>query len=161
MKKNNKSFWPYGITIAILAVIAMSAGTIIVALKHPVQMDEAYLKKYQNVDNHINEIQKEQELFDKQYSVKIKTSQFKLGKNSLNIVVTDRYTDKIADNLTINVKITRPDDDRYDIKLNSKERDGKYIFPQFDITKPGRWFILVSISNAKISGYYKKEVDAK
>ena len=161
MSKKQKSFWPYGITIAILAVVVMGAMTIKVALNHPVQMDEAYMKKYQNVDNHINEIKKSQELFDKQYSVKIKNKQFNLGKNRLNIIVTDRYTNKIADNLTISVKITRPDDDRYDIKLAAKEKADKYIFPEFDIKKPGRWLILVDVNNGKVGGYYKKEVDTK
>ncbi len=161
MSKKQKSFWPYGITIAILAVVVMGVGTIVTALKHPVQMDEAYMKKYQNVDNHINEIKKSQELFDKQYSVKIKNKQFNLGKNRLNIIVTDRYTNKIADNLTISVKITRPDDDRFDIKLAAKEKADKYIFPEFDIKKPGRWLILVDVSNGKVGGYYKKEVDTK
>ncbi len=161
MSKKQKSFWPYGITIAIIAVVIMGAGTIMIALKHPVQMDEAYMKKYQNVDNHINEIQKEQELFNKQYSLKINNKQFILGKNYLDIIITDKYTNKTADNLTINVKITRPDDDRYDIKLSSKEKNGKYIFPEFNINKPGRWLMLVSASNGKVSAYYKKEVDTK
>ncbi len=161
MKKNNKTFWPYGITIAILAVVVMGAGTIMIALKHPVQMDEAYMQKYQNVDNHINEIQKSQELFNKQYSVKINNNQFILGKNRLSITVTDRYTNKTADNLSINVKITRPDDDRYDIKLISKEVADGYTFPAFDIKKPGRWLILVDINNGKVGGYFKKEVDTK
>ncbi len=161
MSKKQKSFWPYGITIAILAVVVMGAMTIKVALNHPVQMDEAYMKKYQNVDNHINEIEKSQELFNKQYNVKINNNKFALGKNNLNITVTDKYTNKIADNLTFHVKITRPDDDRYDIKLTAKEKADNYIFPTFDIKKPGRWIILVDASNGKVSGFYKKEVDTK
>ena len=161
MKKNNKSFWPYGITLAILAVVVMGAGTIMTALKHPVQMDEAYMKKYQSVDNHINEIEKSQELFNKQYSVSIENKFFILGNNKLNISVKDKYTNKSADNLKINVKITRPDDDRYDIKLTSKESGDSYQFPSFDIKKPGRWIILVDVTNGKVSGFYKKEVDTK
>jgi len=159
MRDNSKSFWPYGITLAILAVVALGVGTILVALKHPVQMDETYMKKYQNVDNHFNEIQKSQELFKKQYDVKIITDRLTIGKNSFNIKVTDKFTSKPAENLLINVKITRPDDDRYDIKLTSKEKGESYVFPSFDINKKGRWIILVDISNGKVSGYYKKEID--
>jgi len=161
MKKNKKSFWPYGIVMAILAVVIMGAGTIKIALTHPVQMDEAYMKKYQNVDNHINEIQKSEELFKKQYSVDIDNKKFALGKNKLDITVKDKYTNKIADNLNIKVKITRPDDDRYDIKLVSKESANGYEFPSFDINKQGRWIILVDISNGKVNGYFKKEVDTQ
>jgi len=161
MGNNKKSFWPYGITMAILAVVVMGAGTIVTALKHPVQMDETYMKKYQKVDNHFNEIQKSQELFNKQYRVKINNDKFILGKNNLSISVINRYTNKTADNLSINVKITRPDDDRYDIKLTSKEKAGGYTFPIFDIKKPGRWLILVDVSNGKVGGYFKKEVDTK
>jgi hypothetical protein len=159
MKEKKKTFWPYGITIAILAVVVMGAGTIMIALKHPVQMDEAYMKKYQNVDNHFNEIKKSEELFKKQYDVKIINSTFTIGKNSLDISVLDKYTGRHAENLLINVKITRPDDDRYDIKLTSKERGESYIFPSFEINKKGRWIMLVDVSNGKVSGYYKKEID--
>ena len=161
MSKKKNSFWPFGITLAILAVVVMGAGTIMIALKHPVQMDEAYMKKYQNVDDHINEIEKSQELFDKQYSVSINNSFFNIGKNRLDISIKDKYTQKNADNLKINVKITRPDDDRYDIKLTSKESGDNYIFSPFEIKKPGRWIILVDATNGKVSGYYKKEVDTK
>jgi len=161
MKKNNKTFWPYGVTLAIIAVVIMGAGTIKIALTHPVQMDEAYMKKYQNVDNHINEIQKSQELFNKQYSIKINNDKFQLGNNSLNITARDKFTGKSAKNLQMKVKITRPDDDRYDIKLASKEDAKGYNFPTFKITKEGRWIILVEVSNGKVNGYFKKEVDTK
>ncbi len=159
MKNQNKSFWPYGITIAILAVVVMGAGTIMIALKHPVQMDEAYMKKYQKVDSHINEIKKSEELFKKQYYVEISNKHFTIGKNRLIINVKDKYTNRHADNLLIKVKITRPDDDTHDIKLSSKEKGDKYIFPDFYIKKPGRWIVLVDISNGKVSAYYQKEID--
>lgn len=159
MEKKKKTFWPYGITIAILAVVVMGAGTIMIALKHPVQMDEAYMKKYQKVDSHINEIKKSEELFKKQYAVKISNDTFTIGKNNLDISVLDNYTGRHAENLLISVKITRPDDDRYDIKLTSKENGDRYIFPTFKINKKGRWIVLVDISNGKVSGYYKKEID--
>ncbi len=156
-----KSFWPYGITLAILGVVVMGAGTIMLALKHPVQMDEAYLKKYQNVDNHINEIKKEQDLFLKQYSVKIATNSFRVGKNDLKVDIKDNFTGRHADNLTIKVKITRPDSDTADITLKAKDTGSTYKIPEFDIKKPGRWIVLLDITNNKISGYFKKEIDTR
>ena len=159
-KNSNKTFWPYGITIAILAVVVMGVGTIMIALKHPVQMDEAYMKKYQSVDNHYNEIQKSQKLFDQKYSVSIKNDHFNMGENTLVVMVMDKATNKVAENLKINVKITRPDDDRLDIKLQSTSKDQNgYIFPKFEINNKGRWIVLLSISDGKYDGFFKKEVD--
>jgi len=156
-----KSFWPYGITLAILAVVVMGAGTIMVALKHPVQMDEAYMKKYQNVDNHINSLLKSQELFDKQYKIIINTNSFVIGKNSLDLDVVDRHTNRHADNISLKIKITRPDDDRYDIKPIAKDSSNGFKISDFDIDKRGRWDLIIEASNGKVEGYYKKEIDTK
>ncbi len=161
-KNNNKSFWPYGITLAILAVVVMGAGTIMIALKHPVQMDEAYMKKYQKVDNHYDEIQKSQELFDKKYKVIIKNDSFKLGRNQLLIDVTNRENNSQVANMVLSIKITRPDDDRLDIKMSSKKvGDDGYVFPTFEIKNRGRWIVLLNISDGKVDGFFKKEVDVK
>jgi len=159
-KNNNKSFWPYGITLAILAVVVMGAGTIMIALKHPVQMDEAYMKKYQNVDNHYNEIQKSQELFDKKYKVVIKNDNFKLGENRLYVNVLNKQDNSQIKDLTLDVKITRPDDDRLDIKMSSKKAgEDSYVFPSFEIKNRGRWIVLLSVSDGKVEGFFKKEID--
>ncbi|NPA73446.1 MAG: hypothetical protein GXO12_01925 [Epsilonproteobacteria bacterium] len=159
-KNNNKTFWPYGITIAIIAVVIMGAGTIMIALQHPVQMDEAYMKKYQNVDNHYNEIQKSQEIFDSKYKVSINNDAFKIGKNTLLVSVLDKSSNQSVENLNLKVKITRPDDDRFDIKLASSDtKEGHYIFPKFSINKRGRWIVLLSISDGKVEGFFKKEID--
>ena len=160
MSNKKKTFWPYGITIAILAVVVMGAGTIMIALNHPVQMDEAYMKKYQRVDNHYNEIRQSQKLFDERYQVSIKNDKFQLGKNRLIVDITDKSSNKIAKNMSIKVKITRPDDDRLDIKLSSDKSDKNgYIFPDFTIKNRGRWIVLLSISDGKYDGFFKKEVD--
>ncbi len=161
MKNNNKSFWPYGIILAILAVVIMGAGTIMIAVKHPVQMDEAYLDKhYQDVDGHINEIMESQKLFRKQYKIILSNTKFKIGQNSLNINILDKYSKRHVDNMKVSVKITRPDSDKFDIKLKSKDgKDKGYLFPKFDIDKYGRWIVLIRASNGKIEGFLKREID--
>ncbi len=160
-KDNSKSFWPYGITLAILAVVIMGAGTIMIALKHPVQMDEAYLDKhYQEVDGHINEILESERLFSKQYKIILSNTKFKIGKNSLKVDIIDKYSHRHVDNMKVSVKITRPDSDEFDIKLKSKDGEDKgYLFPAFDINKHGRWIVLIKASNNKVEGFLKREID--
>jgi hypothetical protein len=160
-KNNNKSFWPYGITLAILAVVIMGAGTIMIALKHPVQMDEAYLEKqYQEVDGHINEIKESQKLFSQQYKIILSNTKFKIGQNRLKIDVLDKYSNRHVNNMKLSVKITRPDSDRFDIKLKSKDGENKgYLFHKFNIDKYGRWIVLIKASNGKFEGFLRKEID--
>jgi len=161
VSNKKKSFWPYGITMAILAVVVMGAGTIMIALKHPVQMDEAYLQKnYQNVDHNINEIKESQQLFNQQYKIVLKNKNFHIGQNKLHIDITDRYSSKHVDNMSVSIKITRPDSDAFDIKLKATDnKNNAYIAPKFKIEKLGRWIVLVRATNGKVEGYLKKEID--
>ncbi len=163
MKKNNqKSFWPYGITIAIIAVIIMAAGTLVIAINHPVQMDEAYMKKYQNVDTHINEIKKSQRLFDEKYTILISKKYFKIGKNDLCVDIINKNTKQTNKKLKVYIKLTRPDNDKYDIKIDPVSiSDRGYMFSDIDIKKAGRWIILLSVTDGKVDGFFKKEIDTK
>ena len=50
---DKKTFWPYAIVLSFIAIIIACAVTIIIALKHPVEMDSSDMQSYQNVDENI------------------------------------------------------------------------------------------------------------
>ena len=70
-KPKRKTFWPYGILLSLFAIVAACVATIIFALDYPVYEDDAYLQKYQKVNNNFNEIQQKDENFKKNYEVSV------------------------------------------------------------------------------------------
>lgn len=69
MRNNSKTFWPYGIALSIVAIVIACIVTIVIALKNPVQMDNFYMDRYQNVDENISEIHDSQRRFDSKFDV--------------------------------------------------------------------------------------------
>ncbi len=55
--RSRKTFWPYGILLSLFAIVAACVATIVFSLDYPVYEDDAYLQKYQQVDNDFNKIQ--------------------------------------------------------------------------------------------------------
>ena len=92
-----KTFWPYGILLSLFAIVAACVATIIFALDYPVYEDDAYLQKYQKVNNNFNEIQQKDENFKKNYEVSVNLKpQFDEKKREI-------YEIKSAQNLEFSV----------------------------------------------------------
>ena len=67
---DKKTFWPYAIVLSFIAIIIACAVTIIIALKHPVEMDSTYMQSYQNVDENITFIKESEKRFDEKFDLK-------------------------------------------------------------------------------------------
>ncbi len=165
MQNNNKkrfNFWPYGITISIVAVVILCIDMIVISLKNPVYMDDFYLEKYQNVDENINKIITSQKKFDKKYTIEVDMAEkFSAKNNSIKIKIVDKITAKNAKNAKIELLITRPDSSKFDKKLSVIEiKDGYYIFQPFDIEKKGRWQIMLKVSIGKLVSFTRVETYA-
>ncbi|WP_262369842.1 FixH family protein [Campylobacter concisus] len=76
---DKKTFWPYAIVLSFIAIIIACAVTIIIALKHPVEMDSSYMQSYQNVDENITFIKESEKRFDEKFDLK-----FEPNFNALN-----------------------------------------------------------------------------
>ena len=64
-----KNYWPHAIVASIILIIISCAATIVTAIKNPVELDNFYLDRYQNVDENINEIEASQRRFDSKFSI--------------------------------------------------------------------------------------------
>ncbi len=165
MQNNNKkrfNFWPYGITISIVAVAVLCIDMIMISLKNPVYMDDFYLEKYQDVDENINKIIISQKKFDKKYTIQIDMKKKFIKKNNnIKIKIVDKITTINAKNAKIELLITRPDSSKFDKKLSVLEiKDGYYIFEPFDIEKKGRWQIMLKVSIGKLVSFTRVETYA-
>ncbi len=145
-EKKDINFWPYAIVGMILTVVMLSVWTIKVALKNPVQLENSYMMKYQDVDENINEILQKQRAFDAKYRLVIDQTGLKLGKNRAQIAVLDRDGNYVK-NAKVTALVTRPDTAMHDIELkNFSLANGVYVSEDFDIDKKGRWNILFKIA---------------
>ena len=68
-KPKRKTFWPYGILLSLFAIVAACVATIVFSLDYPVYEDDAYLQKYQQVDNDFNKIQIQDANFKQNFEV--------------------------------------------------------------------------------------------
>ena len=160
MDKKKLNLWPYSIVASILFIIFACAMTIKIAVDNPVQMDSAFLDKYKQVDENINDILEKQKKFNALYSVEVFKDSISRGENSIKLKVVDKQNNPI-DNAEVEILITRPDSVKFDIKLTPiSNSNGIYNFESFQIEKLGRWQILSKVSIGDLTTFTKQEVYA-
>ncbi len=154
-EKKEANFWPYAIVGMILTVVMLGAWTIKVALKNPVQLENSYMMKYQDVDEKINEILEKQRLFDMKYSMALDSNRLKLGKNRVEVKLFDKNGMPVS-GAKIKVLLTRPDTAQYDIELDEfTYSDGRYLSREFTLEKRGRWNIVAKVELGGDEGFKK------
>ncbi len=159
--KVERNYWPHAIVSMILMAIIACVWTIKIALNNPVEMDSFYLAKYQQVENNINEILENQELFDKRYTLQNDGIKFLMNEdNKVELKITDKTGNPI-NNAKVQLMISRPETNANNQEfLLDKGVEGKYVFEGIKANKPGRWQILTRISIDGVEGYNKHEVYA-
>jgi len=157
MHQNSKkeiNYWPYAIIGMILAVVALSIWTIKVALKNPVQLDNSYMMKYQDVDENINEIIEKQKIFNSKYEIDLSANKLKIGKNKISINLISKDSNNSIKNPKIVAIVTRPTTSKYDIHLNEfRLNDKHYTSEEFELKSIGRWNIEVKVQIGDDIGY--------
>ncbi|WP_457592994.1 FixH family protein [Hydrogenimonas sp.] len=152
-EKKELNFWPYAIVGMILTVVMLAIWTIKIAIKNPVQLENSYMMKYQDVDENINEILMKQRQFKSGYDVKLDKNRLKLGSNRVEVVVSDKEGNPV-DNAKIVALITRPDTAEFDIELkNFSNLGGEYRSEEFNLSKSGRWNIVVRVNVGELEGF--------
>ncbi len=177
MKRN---YWP----LLFIGIFSFTLGMIIWTIKSaiavPVIEDHSFMKKYQDVEEHYNEMMDSNDLFkskynfdlfinDKQFALttedirysqrvieKFSTNKnlLKVGKNSLKLIVTDKITNEKRDvkiDLTLSKTISN-DSDKL-LTNNDFIVNDKTYTSDFEIKEANNWIITGSFVVDGITGY--------
>ncbi len=146
--------------LAIGFIIISCIVTIIIAVNSPNDMDNIYLRAYQDVNDNIHEIMKKETEFNENFLVNVDKDNFIIGKNSFELKITDTNNQAI-DGAKIDLLLTRPNSSQLDQKLiESKNENGIYYFENFELKNLGRWQIESRIEIDKYVGFYRTEINA-
>ena len=154
-----KNYWPHAIVISLILIVASCVATVALAVKNPVEMDEFYFERYQNVDENINEIEASQRRFDSKYALKFEP-EFD-GLNGCFKIAVESKNGSVAPNFTYEILLTRPATNEQNQNLSAKF--GGQILKTQPVTLPkkGKWQILLKISDANDTGFYKFSFEAR
>ena len=154
-----KNYWPHAIVISLILIVASCVATVALAVKNPVEMDEFYFERYQNVDENINEIEASQRRFDAKYALKFEP-EFD-GLNGYFAIAVTPKNGSVAPNFTHEILLTRPATNEQNQNLDAKF-DGQILkTAPVTLPKKGRWQILLKISDASDTGFYKFNFEAR
>lgn len=117
--KARKTFWPYGILLALFAIVCACAATIIFASHYPVYEDDSYLSKYQEVDYNFNEIQQKEAKFKQDFGAYLNLKrefdtkkrpiyELKQGTREIEFFIDEEMEDRSAFNIKATLLLTRP-----------------------------------------------------
>jgi len=161
MSKNPGRKWPIIIALSIVGVIIMSAGTVKVAIEHPIEMSDYGMQNYHEYDRDVNDIIAAKIAFDQKYTVSFLTPQILEKGTVVEYLLTDKTGNAVND-AKFEVVLTRPDTTKNDINLSvASIEDGKYQFAPVDLPLHGRWDILAKISVGNDQRYYNLKADTR
>ncbi|NPA64880.1 MAG: hypothetical protein GXO16_07905 [Epsilonproteobacteria bacterium] len=141
MKERN--YWPHFIMALVLFAVVLGVWTVKVAIDNPVELDNSFMMRYQQVDERYYEIEQAQRRFDRAYRVELENAKLQKGKNVLRIRVSD-LNGTAMENARVELLITRPDTSRYDRKLQAIYEGGLYR-ATVDLPLEGRWNIVTKV----------------
>jgi len=169
---NKKTYWPHMILGFLAIGITLGYWTIKSAISLPVQENNEYMMKYQQADIHINDILESKIAFDKAYEIEIQNVEtmvmtdnihsnrvqpnpvkLTLGKNQFSYVVRTKSGEVVSD-ANASFLLTRPHSRRDDVMIESITfKNGRYVTPEFDIVKPGRYTLQFRATIGNKTGY--------
>ena len=177
MKRN---YWPLFFIGIFSFVFSMIIWTIMSATSVPIIEDKSFMKKYQDVDEHYNEMMDSNKLFlskydfelilndkkfpltteDIRYSQRVmeKISQhknsLKIGQNSIKITVLDKITQNKKDvNIELVVSKAIANDADLILKNENFENKDKVYNSTFELKEENNWIITGSFIVDGITGY--------
>ncbi|MEA3490709.1 MAG: FixH family protein [Campylobacterota bacterium] len=177
MEKNReKTYWPHMIIGFLVLAIVLSYWTIRAASSMPVQETNDYMMKYQESDMNINDILARKQLFDNDYLIKLievetmvmtdnihsnrpqpNPVKLTMGANNFSYLVTNKAGEAL-NSAKVSFLLTRPHSVADDQMIEVVEsRDGKYITPDINISKPGRYTLQFRAIIGDATGYISTE----
>ena len=173
---SKKTYWPHMILGFLMLAIVLGYWTIKAASSMPVQETNDYMMKYQESDMNINEILVSKQKFDKNYLIELidvetmvmtdnihsnrpqpNPVKLVMGANHFSYNVTDK-AGAVVNDANVSFLLTRPhtvvDDQMIEVVEN---RGGKYITPDLNISKPGRYTLQFRARIGNVTGYTSTE----
>jgi hypothetical protein len=151
-----KNYWPHAIVASIILIIISCAATIVTAIKNPVELDNFYLDRYQNVDENINEIEASQRRFDSKFNIVF--LDFNSSSDTKFSFKISPKNDSQMQNLQAMLMLTKPDTNRFNQELNTTFSDFTLTSSEVKFKKPGRWQALLKINDGNDTGFYKYDI---
>ncbi len=148
---SERNYWPHFIIGLVAFAVAMGVWTIRMAINNPVQLDNSFMMKYQDVDNNYYKIEAQAKKFDRLYSVTLENQKLRKGENTIALVVKDRDGHSV-ENAKVILLLTRPETTKYDKKVIAKYSNGKYV-AKVDLPLEGRWNIVAKITIKDLTRY--------
>ncbi len=152
MSKKESNYWPHFIFALVVFAITLGVWTVKTAIDNPVEMDNSFMMKYQDVDKNFYNIEKEKKEFDKLYTLELKNRKLDPGKNQIVLFVKERNTSKPLTGAHVEVLLTRPFTTKFDKKSKAHFENGAYI-TDLNISQEGRWNIIFKISDSNLTRY--------
>jgi len=179
MKKRN--LWPLLFIGIFTFTFLMIVWTIYSAVNTPVHEDETFLKKYQDLDEHYNDVVDSNNRFLSKYNFKIvfndnkefslviddifkaqrvieklstHKNSFVKGKNKVAIKVVNKIG-KSIDDLQINFRISRPTNHKYTMDFKTEDFkfiDGEYV-TYLNLPLKGNWNVTANFKVLDDMGY--------
>lgn len=186
MKKRN--FWPLLFIGLFSFTLSMIIWTIYSAVNTPVHEDETFLKSYQDLDEHFNDVVNSNKAFSSKYNFQIvfnnnkkfdliiddmfkaqrvieKSSlhknSFVKGKNKVAVLVTDK-DGNIVNDLEINFRISRPTNHKFTMDFKTEDfklENGEFV-TYLELPLKGNWNVTANFKTSTDTGYLYIKSDA-
>lgn len=145
MSKQKAMYWPYGIALSFVLIIALIIGTIVVASNNAVEPSDSYMSHYHDIDARYNEIKKAEFAFNARYDLAYATNSFKENNTVVAYKIMDK-AGKAVNDASIKVIVTRPNTHAFNIELNDPMvENGVYTFDKITLPKTGRWNVMAHV----------------
>jgi hypothetical protein len=180
MDKKKRNYWP----LFFIGIFGFTFSMIVWTIKSSVSIsttpDTSFMKKYQDVDEHFNEMMESNKQFlaiydfemfinnnkfllttdDIKYSqrvlekISLHKDSLKVGQNNIKIIVTDKLT-KEAKDLKIELVISKSiaEDSDFVLKNEDFKNDNKIYSSDFQLKDAHNWIITGSFIVDGITGY--------
>ncbi len=178
MKRN---YWPLFFIGIFSFVFAMIVWTIYSAAKVPVYEDKTFLKSYQDLNDHFNDVVASNAVFLKKYDFKIKINKkefplmindlflaqraieeksnhkdiLKKGENEVFVSIVDKKTSKKISDVKIEFRVSRPTNHNHTkdfFNKDFKKLNGENIL-DFNLPLKGNWNITATFRVEDNTGY--------
>lgn len=160
-KKDKALRWPIGITIGTLGIIVLCVGTIVVAVKNPVAMDNDFNNEYRYIDKNINKILEDDIAFKKVYNLYYMEHPLKTKDTLIAYTIMDAKQVPVDDAKFSGI-LTRPNETRHDIPLEfTNIGNGVYEAKKVDLPLDGRWNLFVEVQTKDNRGFSKLRLDSR